>query len=214
MPFKAGVTLDGLDRALQKELARIDKIEAKRIREGTDGLKAELRSDTARALGPRIAAAWQSRFYPDDKAGFVYSKAPKIIAFNMSDAMVRPLGGRKFLAIPTAMVPRRGKRRMTVEEVETSFNQDLIMLNGRRGAKLGFVEVVRANSRKRPGVRQATPVRLAGRKGLKPREMQRVLMFVFVPWVRGRKIIDPDAIFDRWSKRVGVDFENDLAAEA
>lgn len=210
MSFKAGVTLEGLYKALQKELARIDKVAVTRIKDGTDGLKAELRADTARALGPRIAGAWQSRFYPEDRAGFVYTNTPKIIAFNMSNAVVRPINGHKFLAIPTSSVPRQGRfrRRMTPEQVEHSFNQDLTILNGKRGSKLGFVEAIRAKSVKRPGIRSATKGRIA-----KGRAVERILMFIFVPWVRGRKIIDPDAVFDRWSKRVGVDFENDLAAE-
>lgn len=208
--FKAGVSLEGLDRALQRELTRIDKAAAKRIKDGTDGLKSELRADTARALGPRIAAAWQSRFYEEDKAGFVYTKTPKIIAFNMSNAVIRPISGRKFLAIPTSNVPRQGRyrRRMTPEQVEHTFNQDLILLNGRRGSKLGFIEAIRAASAKRPGVRPATKGRIA-----KGRAVERILMFIFVPWIVGRKVIDPDAAFDRWSKRVGVDFENDLAEE-
>lgn len=206
--LSAKVELEGLDRALRLELARVDKVEAKRIKSATDGLKEELRVDTARALGPRIAGAWQARFYEDDKAGFVYTKTPKIIDFNMRGATVRPIGGQKFLAIPTVNVPRQGRfrRRMTVEQVETSFNQDLILLNGKRGGKLGFVEAIRAKSIRRPGLRPATKGRIA-----KGRQVERILMFVFVPWVRGRKVIDPDAIFGRWAKRAAVELENDLA---
>lgn len=206
--FKAGVTLEGLDRALRLEQARIERIEAQRIKQAAEGLKNELRAETARALGPKIAGAWQSRFYKDDNAGFVYSKAPKIIDFNMHDRVVRPVGGARFLAIPTRNVPRRGKRRMTVEEVQDSFNQELTLANGKRGSKLGFIEAVRAKSKRRPGVRAATEGRVA-----QGRAVERILMFVFVPWVRGRKIINPDAIFRRWADRTARDFEHDLAME-
>lgn len=209
--YKPGISLDGLDKALRMELARVDKVETRRVKDATDGLKAELRADTARALGPRIGGAWQARFYTEDKAGFVYTNTPKIIDFNMRNVVVRPIGGHKFIAIPTVNVPRQGRyrRRMTVEQVERMFNQDLIILNGKRGGKLGFIEGVRAKSVKRPGARNATKGRLA-----QGRAVERILMFVFVPWVKGRKVIDPDAIFQRWSKRTATDLEHDLAQGA
>lgn len=205
--FKAGVTLEGLDRALRLEQARIERIEAQRIKQAADGLKNELRAEAARALGPKIADAWQSRFYKDSNAGFVYSKAPKIIDFNMHDRVVMPVGV-KFLAVPTRNVPRKGRSRMTVDEVQEKFNRKLTIIDGKRGCKLGFIAVVRAKSKRRPGFREATESRVA-----QGRAVERILMFVFVPWVRGRRIINPDAIFRRWADRTARDFEHDLAME-
>ena len=56
------------------------------VRDATDGLKGELRSQiTGAGLGARLANTWRGEVYPKGReslgaAGFVYSRAPVVVA--------------------------------------------------------------------------------------------------------------------------------------
>lgn len=197
--------LEGMG-AMNKQIASdLRKRTRRAIAVGGEGLKNELRDITRPVLGDRLSKTWRLRLYgqtgSEQPAAFIWSKAPRIIAGNMTSGTIVPVNGSRYFAIPTDKVPRRrgrgGKSRMSPEEVEAHFNQDLVVLRGKTpGTLLGFVEVVRARSTRRPGYRQATRRRIA--QGRKPKM---VLMFTFVRSIRRRKTIDPQAAFDRWSKR-------------
>ncbi|WP_010184775.1 DUF6441 family protein [Sphingomonas sp. PAMC 26605] len=201
-------TLEGLDVTLSAISAEIAGVVTAAMREGTAGLKDELREQVRGAgLGARLATTWQANNYPAtgesiEPAGYVFSRAPTIISAYAEGATIVPLAGHRYLAIPTKNVPRgRGRRkpRMTVFEVETSFNQDLILRPGKRGTLLGFIDAVRAKSIKRPGVRNATKGRLAqGRK----REL--ILMFVFVKSIRVAKVLDVEGAANRWAANIAA----------
>jgi hypothetical protein len=198
--------IKGLRVAIDAELARIELAMTGAMTEATEGLKEDLRRQVrAAGLGERLAKTWRSEVYPAreaslEPAGFVWSHAPSIIAGFASGATVYPKAS-SFLAIPTERVPRRRgrgfKQRMSPEEVEHHFNQDLTLLRGKRGQILGFVDVVEARSRKRPGLRQATRGRLA-----QGRDRKLVLMFIFVRRVRLPKLLDLQKTADGWGGRV------------
>lgn len=85
------------------------------IEEATSELKADLRADVvASGLGQKLANTWRSTVYPFgaadsmDPAGWVYSKAPKLIYAFEAGVSIRSKEGR-FLAIPTAAAGQRGK---------------------------------------------------------------------------------------------------------
>lgn len=173
------------------------------MRDATGVLKDALRAQVrAAGLGERLARTWQGDAYPKSgasmsPAGFVHSKAPRIVAGFDSGPTITPKLSR-FLAIPTENVPpsrggRRGARRaMSPAEVEHHFNQDLTLIRGARGSILGFVNVVRSRGggrRKRGGsYRRASAGRLA-----QGRSTERVLMFTFVLRAKLPKVLDIDA---------------------
>lgn len=208
MEYRISATLEGLDEALAYGLDRFEHAVTDGVREGTAGLKEDLRDQVeAAGLGRRLAYTWQADVYPDkgaslDAAGYVYTKAPKIMNLFATGATIRPHDGNNFLWIPTDAVPRaRGARRgskqkMTPEEVEREFNADIYVRKGRNGRFLAFIDVVRAKSRNRPGYRPATKGRL--RQG---RVAEPVLMFTLARNVKGRKEVDLDAAANRWGAR-------------
>lgn len=203
--MRSSVALEGMGAANQAIIAEIRGRTRKAIAVGGEGLKQDLRAMTGAALGDRLAKTWRLKLYgqngSESPAAFVWTKAPRIIAGNMRGGTIVAVHGARYLAIPTDRVPRRmgrgGKARMSPEEVEAHFNQDLILKKGRKpGTLLGFIEAISARSRRRPGLRNVTKGRL--RQG---RKVQLVLMFTFVRSVRQRKTIDPDAAFARWGAR-------------
>lgn len=186
------------------------------MRETMPVAKAELRSQvTGAGLGNRLANTWRGEVYPGrgqsiTPAGYLHSNAPDIIdAFNRG-AQIMPLNGKRFLWIPTDNVPRaigrRGStRRMTPDQVEIAFNQDLFIRRGQRGRMLAFVNAVAARNRR--GFRQATRGRLAQGRAVKP-----VLMFTLVPTVRLPKALDLDGVATRWAARFEAAFNRRLTA--
>jgi hypothetical protein len=169
-----------------------------------EGLQEELRDATRKAgFGNGVANAWRLRMYPQngrslDPAAYVFTKAPNIMASATKAQLIRPLGGRRYLAIPTDNVPGIGRgKTMTPHEVETYFNQDLIIRRNRRGTLLGLVKAIQARNKK--GFRRATKGRQA-----QGRSVKLILMFIFVPFVRTRKAIDLDAAAERWSKWIAA----------
>lgn len=207
MRATAGIT--GLSDALAKERERIERAMTGAMKDASGGMKEELRQQVVAAgLGVRLSRTWQGTVYPRtgsslEPAAYVYSKAPRIIAAFARGATITPRF-TNFLAIPTESVPRKlggrgAKRRMSPEEIEHHFNQDLTILpNPRRaGSFLGLVNVVRAKNRRRPGFRQATKGRLA-----QGRERELILMFVFVRRTVMPRLLDLNAVAQRWGSRV------------
>ncbi|MBA4092259.1 MAG: hypothetical protein C0494_16940 [Sphingobium sp.] len=176
------------------------------MREETGALKDEYRDQvTSAGLGPRLARTWQADVYPKGEAsinpaGYIYSKAPRIVQSYVDGATIRPVNGAKWLWIPSKNVPPRrrsggyasslGRRsagsKMTPEEVELHFNAELdVAIEGGKG--FAFIDVVSGLS---GGYRQATKGRVAGRRGMAPRKAKPVLMFTLVKSVRKPKLLD------------------------
>jgi len=190
-----------LKGALSADFKAIEGIHTDAMRDLVTGFVGELRDDVEGAgLGRRLANTWRGKVFPGGgssftPAGFVWSKAAKIVGAFATGATILPTDGRRYLAIPTNNVPLKARgRRMTPVEVEATFNQDLIVRMGRGGRKLAFVNVIAAKNKR--GFRAATKGRLA-----QGRQVKLVLMFILVPAVRIPKRIDPDATFQRWAGR-------------
>jgi len=85
--------------------------------EETRRLQLDLRGQISAAFGPKgrgLGNAWRARTFPRrpslGAAGLVWSKVPAIVDAFEKGAMIRPKGGRKFLAIPTGFNADRGRR--------------------------------------------------------------------------------------------------------
>ena len=149
-------------------------------------LQLALRDDTRQGgLGDRVANAWRLTVYPNSgaPAALVYSKAPLIVTAFSQDTTITPHDGHLWLAIPTDNVPRFGNRKLTPEQVQNKFNQDLIFIPARPGTSLAFVNVIPARSGH--GFRPPTKGRVA-----QGRATELVLMFVMVQQVHLRKRLD------------------------
>lgn len=172
--------------------------------EGTALLKNDLREDVVAAgLGRRLALTWRSKVYPEggrnslDPAGWVWTKSPKLIEVYENGAMIRPTGGRRYLALPSKNVPMKGRgKRMTPLDVELSFNQDLIIRRGHKpGTWTAWINAVAGRSGK--GFKPATKGRLRG-----GRQSQLVFMFTLTPWVQVRKRLTGAQIAERAADRM------------
>ncbi len=187
-------------------LKAVEDIAARNITRGmkaaATALKEDYRDQIEKAgLGKRLGRTWQAKTYPQsgqslDPAGYVYSKAPLIMDSMIAPRNIVPTGGRKYLAIPTANVPRKGRGLMSPEEVENAYNQDLVIRPAKNGRNLlGFVNVIPARNKK--GFRRASKSRLAS-----GRPVKLVLMFVFVPLVRTKQRLQFEATAEKWAAQV------------
>nr|WP_281375421.1 DUF6441 family protein [Sphingomonas jinjuensis] len=185
------------------------------MRETMPLAKQELRDQiTSSGLGQRLANTWRGNVYPQSRrsvnpAGYIYSNAPDIVDAFSRGATIRPLAGRRFLAIPTNNVPqtraRGARKQMTPEEVQLAFNQDLFFKRGPNGRVYAFVNAVQSRNRK--SFKPSTKGRLAQGRAEKP-----VLMFVMVPAVRLPKLLDLDAVAAKWTSRFEASFAQRVEA--
>lgn len=94
MRLQAALSGD-LDQMLADEVRIAEQAVTNSIREATDGLKTELRSQiTGAGLGQRLANTWRGEVYPKGKlstkaAGLVYSRAPVIVGAHDQGATIR-----------------------------------------------------------------------------------------------------------------------------
>lgn len=197
-----------LRQATAAELQRVEQAIDDGLREAATGLKEELRDRTFQVLGRRVAYTWQSRFYDNrgqsgGPAGFVWTKAPRIIDFWRAERVVTPLG--KAFAIPVNPVVKRFGRAMSIAEVEAKFNQDLEPVRLPSGLIGLFADLLRAKSGR--GFRQPTRGRVA-----QGRKTEKVLLFVLVRSLRSRKLIDLVGPAERWANKVPQLVERKLGA--
>ncbi|WP_417491871.1 DUF6441 family protein [Maricaulis sp.] len=167
--------------------------------------KAQLRNDTEAALGPRVARTWRSRVYPNrgSKASIApsvtwWSNAPHIVrAF--SEATTIRAGTGKYLALPTENAPQSGYSFGQSGRMRRTRSAALVAAERRYG-RLRAVKVpgkdmillvadkVQKNKR---GYGPASARTLKG-----GREENGVVMFVLLPQITTRKLIDPQGISD------------------
>lgn len=197
--LRPSVDLPDLDKALDAPLRDVAEALTASMREATLETKQAWRSQiTGAGLGGRLANTIRSEVYPKggnalNPAGYLYTKAPKIIAAFSTGATIRPVNGARYLWIPTKNVPRKagrgGRARMSPEEVELHFNAELVIEKGKSGELLAFLPVIAARSGR--GFRQSTKGRLAqGRKATQ------VLMFTLRRTVRLGKRLDLQELAD------------------
>ena len=191
-----------LDALLTAELRNAERAVTAGVRAATDGLKTELRRQiTGAGLGTRLANTWRGEVYPKGAqsigaAGFVWSKAPKLVRMYDEGAVIRSKQGL-FLAIPTPAVGRYGDRRqkITPGAWERIHGQRLRLVYRRSGPSLLVADNARLTKRGRAaaniGRRQgAAFTRFAGRTT--------VPVFVLVPQVTVRRQLDVDAAAQKW----------------
>ena len=175
------------------------------VSEITTHIKDDLRGQVTNAgLGSKLAKSWQAKVYPKGKksleaAGWVFSKAPKIIrAFN-DGALIRSKDGW-FLAIPTEAAPKRGvgsKRINPSNFPEHSLGR--LRFVYRPGAvSLLVVDGLRASTGKRGGFRKASDS--AQRTG---RGLTTVVMFFLVPQAKLKKRLDYKSVVNLWHPQLG-----------
>lgn len=175
------------------------------VSEITTHIKDDLRGQVTNAgLGAKLAKSWQAKVYPKGKksleaAGWVFSKAPKIIrAFN-DGALIRSKDGW-FLAIPTDAAPKRGvggKRINPSNFPEHSLGR--LRFVYRPGAvSLLVVDGLRASFGKRGGFRKASDSALKSGRGLAT-----VVMFFLVPQAKLKKRLDYKSVVNQWQPQLG-----------
>jgi hypothetical protein len=176
----------------------------------TDAIKKRLRDDTRSGLGSRLANTWRSRVYPVSRpsrtlnpAGIVTSNASTVVAAFDPGATIQAKGGA-FMAIPTEFVPKAGRngRKLTPVEVEARFNQELEAVPSltRRGVILLVLTA-------RRGKRGVKAIR-AKSKAAFFRQAERIVMFVLVPRVRLKKLLD----WRRILSTAQADYAREIAA--
>jgi len=181
-----------------QQLGDVAEILTTSMREATLETKQAWRQQViAAGLGGRLANTIRSEVYPKARnalspAGYLYTKAPKIIDAFSRGATIRPANGGRFLWIPTKNVPRRSSRgagRMSPREVELHFHAKFFFEKGEGRSFLAFMEATRSKNLRT--WRQDTKGRRAqGRKA------QAVLMFTLVPTVHVLKKLDLQELAD------------------
>ena len=162
----------------------------------TERIKNDLRGQvTGAGLGNKLAKSWQAKLYPKGQksisaAGWVFSKAPKLIRAFSEGALIKSKDGF-FLAIPTEAAPKRGvggKRINPSNFPEHSLGRLRFVY---RPGKISLlvVDSLRASTGKRGGFRKASESVLKSGRGLTT-----VVMFLLVPQVKLKKRLDYQSV--------------------
>lgn len=171
----------------------------------TTNIKDDLRVQVVSAgLGQKLAKSWQAKFYPKGQksiaaAGWVFSKAPKIVrAFN-EGALIKSKDGF-FLAIPTEAAPKRGVggRRISPSTFPEHTLGKLRFVYRSGKISLLVVDNLRAGTGKRGGFRRASDSALKSGRGLTT-----VVMFLLIPQAKLTKRLDYQAAVNRWQPLLG-----------
>ncbi|PKP79156.1 MAG: hypothetical protein CVT81_00245 [Alphaproteobacteria bacterium HGW-Alphaproteobacteria-3] len=195
-----------LKQLMEAELKGAERAITLGVREATDGLKGELRTQiTGAGLGEKLARTWRGEVYPKGQpsigaAGLVWSKAPGIVRIYEEGATIRSTRGL-FLAIPTPAAGKYsdGGARITPGGWERRTGMRLRFVYRRGAPSLLVADNSRLNSRGRAvanqGRRQGSAfTRLSGRST--------VPIFVLVPSVTFKKRLDVAGAARRWHGRL------------
>lgn len=196
--FGVTVGLPDFDKVEAEALEEAGQNVTGAMRAATEELKRDLRDQVVQAgMGKRLANTWRGETYPKGKtslepAGFVWSKAPKIIDAFSRGVTIRPVNGSKYLWLPTKNVPRKGRnRKMTPDEVDSLFNAEFVIRQSRkRGVLLAYIPVIR--SRNNRTWRRSTKGRQA-----QGRAVQLVHMFTLISEAVMPKRFDLQAAADQ-----------------
>jgi hypothetical protein len=195
------------------------------VRTETEQVKQDLRKQVTTAFAGNargVANAWRSQVFP--RAGpslrparLVFTKVPAIIDAFDRGALIRPKGGRKFLAIPTGFNAARGRRgrrgqgmRVTPAQMAASGQGFLRPFRSGRG----FVWCLPVRRGERAGRRRApliaggiAAVATARRKGAAVWQQSLlaqgfVPMFLLLPQVQLTKRLDVKGAAERALRRL------------
>lgn len=203
MRLEAAIT-GNLHKFMQKQKEAAEAAVTAGVTEITNNIKNGLRAQVqSSGLGPRLAKSWQSKIYPKgqksiEAAGWVFSKAPKIIrAFN-DGVLIRSKHGF-FLAIPTEAAPKRGVggKRITPSNFPEHSLGRLRFVYRRGRPSLLVVDNLRAGTGKRGGFRKASATALQTGRGLTT-----VVMFILLPQVMLKKRLDYRRVMARWEPQL------------
>lgn len=184
-----------LSRFLAEEHARLESAVTRAVSGAAQKLKLSLRAETAQRLGTRLGNAWRSKVYPEGQAsagaaGLVFTKAPKLIRAFSEGATIRSKNGT-FLAIPTEAAPKRGvgRKRISPSTFPEAALGKLRFVYRRGAPSLLVVDNLRQSQSKNP--ERAGRFRKASASALRTgRGLATVVMFILVPIVRLRKVLD------------------------
>ena len=203
MRLEAALT-GSLKELMAAEIKAAEEAVTSGVREATDGLKNELRSQITEAgLGTRLAQTWRGEIYPKGQksigaAGFVWSKAPGIVRIYEDGAVIRSTRGF-FLAIPTPAAGKYGDggKKITPGGWERRTGMRLRFVYRRGAPSLLIADNLRARTGKRGGF--AVPSARALRSG---RGLATVPIFILVPQVSFKKRLDVAGAAQRWQARL------------
>lgn len=194
-----------LNKFMKEQQAAAEAAVTGGISDITTHIKDDLRGQVTNAgLGSKLAKSWQAKVYPKgkkslDAAGWIFSKAPKIIrAFN-DGAVIRSKEGL-FLAIPTDAAPKRGigGKRINPSNFPEHALGRLRFVYRSRAVSLLVVDGLKAGGGKRGGFRKASES--ATRTG---RGLATVVMFILIPQVKLKKRLDYKAAVNLWQPQLG-----------
>ncbi|MCP3732009.1 hypothetical protein M9978_16410 [Sphingomonas sp. MG17] len=185
------------------------------VADTTKWLERELEAITRGAVPGRLWRAWASNVYPREKgkiardpAGEVYvnGRDRTVGAMTFWSKPGRIVGKRgQWLAIPSAAVPRRGRKRqpLTPVEVEAEFNKELIFLPPGRGSKYASLVLEGVTNGRTGAFRPRTRQRVAAdrRRGIE-RHLERILMFTLIPFVAHRNAFAVEPVVFRAGRRL------------
>jgi hypothetical protein len=196
-----------LDKIMADELKGAERAVTTGVRQATEGLKTDLRTQiTAAGMGQRLAKTWRGEVYPKGQlslsaAGLVFSRAPTIVSAHDRGVTIRSKDGF-WLAIPlpAAGRGRRGKQ-LTPGEWERMRGQRLRFVYRRGKPSLLVAEQQRARQGKRGGAfgkfSRASDSALRSGRGLAS-----VPMFLLVPQVTLNKKLDVAQAGQHWVNRL------------
>ena len=198
MRVSAAIT-GNLHKFMTQQKAAAEAAVTKGVTEITERIKNDLRGQvTGAGLGNKLAKSWQAKIYPKGKksieaAGWVFSKAPKLIrAFN-DGALIKSKHGL-FLAIPTEAAPKRGLdgKRINPSNFPERILGQLRLVYRPGKISLLVAENLRANTGKRGGFRKAGDAAQKSGRGLAT-----VVMFFLVPQAQLKKRLDYRSVISR-----------------
>ena len=228
--MRVDVGLPSFGKIMDSFEGGVAKAATRAMRSSLIPTRDELRQQIVSAgLGARLANTWTGRAYPDGEknsinpAGFIWSRAPTIVAGFIAGATIRPINGAQYLWIPTDNVPRarsrtgrqlgmsggrmRYERRpagaLTPDECERRYDTGFVIRPGRNGNLLAFMDLIR--SRNRRGERANTKGRRA-----QGRISRLTLMFTLTRQARLPKLLDLDGPAARWTARFDSVFGEEL----
>lgn len=197
-------------RGVEADIARFTTAS---IRENAEEFKQDWRDQIEDAgLGPKLARTVRAQVYPQgqdsvDAAALIWTKAPKIIDAFATGATIRPVGGARYLWIPTGETPKKRQgQALTPREVEARFGRKLVIVNpahwrmrttttafGKAEAFAGFdgLTVRRSSGRWRNASRNQMT---KGHRSYRETTRQFVVMFTLVRSVRMDKKLDLEAL--------------------
>lgn len=189
-----------LKQLMEAELKGAERAITLGVREATDGLKGELRTQiTGAGLGEKLARTWRGEIYPKGQpsigaAGLVWSKAPGIVRIYEDGATIRSTRGL-YLAIPTPAAGKYGDggAKITPGGWERRTGQRLRFVYRRGAASLLVADNLRARSGKRGGFAKASAAALRTGRGLAS-----VPIFILVTQVTFRKRLDVSGAAAKW----------------